>query len=140
MWFNPLMEWLLKSPLQRLISGNTMIIYFKGQKSGSEYHTPVGYLQTDDTLLTVSSRDRTWWRNLRCGAPVSVLMKGKKLPAHACAIEDEEGVAEGLKAFIKYNPRMAGAFKVNVGADGQPEQVSLQQAVSKHVIVRSTLD
>jgi hypothetical protein len=139
MWFNPLMEWLLKSPLHRLISGNTMIIYFKGLKSGLEYHTPVGYLQMDDTLLTVSSKDRTWWRNLRCGAPVSVLMKGKMLPAQACAFEDEEGVEEGMIAFIKYNPRMAGAFKVNVGADGQPEPVSLQQAVSTRVIVRTTL-
>jgi hypothetical protein len=67
-------------------------------------------------------------------------MKGKRIPAYACAFEDEASVAEGLKAFIKENPRMAGAFKVNIGADGQLEAESLHQAVSTRVIVRTTLD
>jgi hypothetical protein len=140
MWFNPLMEWLLKSPLHGMLSGNTMIVYFKGQKSGKDYHVPVGYLRMDTTLLTVSSKQRTWWRNLRCGAAVTVLMKGKMVPAHACAFEDDASVAECLKAFIQENPRMAGAFKVSIGADGQPEAESLHQAVSTRVIVRTTLD
>jgi hypothetical protein len=140
MWFNPLMEWLLKSPLHGMLSGNTMIIYFKGQKSGKDYHVPTGYLRVDNTLLTVSSKQRTWWRNFRCGAAVTVLLKGKMLPAHACAFEDDASVTEGLKAYIKENPRMASAFKVSVGADGQPEPESLQQAVSERVIVSTTLE
>jgi hypothetical protein len=140
MWFNPLMEWLLKSPLHGMLSGNTIIIYFKGQKSGKDYHVPIGYLQVDNTLLTVSSKQRTWWRNMRCDAPVKILMKGKMLPAHACAFEDDVSVAEGLKAFMKENPRMASAFKVDVDADGQLENNSLKQAVKERVIVRTTLD
>jgi len=140
MWFNPLMEWLLKSPLNGMLSANTMIIYFKGQKSGKDYHIPVNYLRIDNTLMTVSSKQRTWWRNLRCGAAAMVLLKGKMLSAHACAFEDDANVAEGLKAFIKENPRMAGVFKVNVGADGQLEKESLQQAVSERVIVRTIIE
>jgi hypothetical protein len=140
MWFNPLMEWLLKSPLHGIISGNTMIIYFKGQKSGKGYHVPVGYLRNDNTLLTVSSKERTWWRNLRCGTAVTVLMRGRMLSAHGCAFEDDANVAEGLKAYIKENPRMAGVFKLNVGSDGQIETESLHAAVSKRIIVRTTLD
>jgi hypothetical protein len=140
MWFNPFMEWLLKSPLHGMLSGNTMIVYFKGQKSGRNYHVPVGYLCMGNTLLTVSSRQRTWWRNLRCGAAITVLMKGKMVPAHACAIEDDAGVAQGLKAFLKENPRVASVLKVSVGVDGQPETESLQQAVKESVIVRTTLD
>jgi hypothetical protein len=140
MWFNPLMEWLLKSPLHGMLSGNTMIVYFKGCKSGKDYHVPVGYLRVDNMLLTVSSRQRTWWRNMCSGAEVTVLLKGKMLPAHAQAVEDDPGVAEGLKAFIKENPRMANILKVNVGADGQPETESLQQAVNQRVIVRTILE
>jgi hypothetical protein len=140
MWFNPFMEWLLKSPWHGLISGNTMIIYFKGQKSGKDYHVPVNYLHVDHTLLTVSSKERTWWRNLRCGAAVTVLLRGTKVSAHACTVEDEPGITESLKTLIEKNPRMAGVFKVTMGADGQPENESLHQAVSKRVIVRTTLD
>jgi F420H(2)-dependent quinone reductase len=140
MWFNPLMEWLLKSPLHGMLSGNTMIIYYNGQKSGKDYHVPIGYLQVDNTLLTVSLKQRTWWRNLRCNAPVKILVKRKMLPAHACAFEDDASIADGLKTFIKENPRMASALKVDVGADGEPANDSLQRAVSEHVIVRTTPD
>ena len=59
MWFNPIMEWVLKSPLQGMLSGNTMIVHFTGRKSGKEYHLLVGYLIINDTLLTVSYKRRT---------------------------------------------------------------------------------
>jgi hypothetical protein len=139
MWFNPLMEWLLKSPLHGMLSGNTMIVYYKGCKSGKAYHLPVGYLRANNTLLTVSYKRRTWWRNMCSGADVMVLLKGKRLPAYAQVIEDDAGVAEGLRAFISENPRFAGLFKVNVGADGQLDPVGLQQAASMRVIMRTSL-
>jgi len=137
MWFNPIMEWLLKSPLHAMLSGNTMIVYFKGRKSGKAYHVPVGYLRVNDTLLTVSSRQRTWWRNLRGGAAVTILLKGKLISADAQAVEDDLGVAEGLRAFIGENPRMARIFKVNLTDHGQPEPESLEQAIRARVIVRT---
>ncbi len=140
MWFNPFMEWILKSPLHGMVSGNTMIIYFNGCKSGKPYHVPVGYLRVDNNLLTVSYRARTWWRNLCDGAAVKVLLRGQLLTAHAQAVQDDPGVEHGLRAFIKENPRFAGGFKVRVGADGQLDKVSLQQAVKTHVIVRTTLE
>jgi hypothetical protein len=62
------------------------------------------------------------------------------LPAHACAFEDDASVAEGLKAYMKENPRMASVFKVDVSADGQPDNESLRQAVRQRVIVRTTLE
>jgi deazaflavin-dependent oxidoreductase (nitroreductase family) len=134
------MEWLLKSPLHGLISGNTMIVHFKGCKSGKAYHVPVGYLSQNNALLTVSYRERTWWRNLCGGAAVTVLLKGKLLPAHAQVIEDDSGVADGLRAFIRENPRFAGVFKVDMGIDDQLDPVSLQQAASNRVIVRTTFE
>jgi hypothetical protein len=137
MWFNPIMEWLLKSPLHDMLSGNTMIVYFKGRKSGKTYHLPVGYLRVNDTLLTVSSKQRTWWRNLRGGADVSILLQGKMIPAHSQTVEDDQGVAEGLKEFIGENPHAARIFKVNLSAYGQPEPESLKQAARERVIVKT---
>jgi deazaflavin-dependent oxidoreductase (nitroreductase family) len=135
MWFNPIIEWLLKSPLQRMISGNTMLIHYTGRKSGKIYHLPVSYLRVNDKLLTISSKQRTWWRNFRGGAAVTVLLKGKMVPAHAQVVEDDQGVAEGLTAFIGGNPQTARMFGVNLGADGQLETESLNQATKGRVIV-----
>jgi deazaflavin-dependent oxidoreductase (nitroreductase family) len=139
MWYNPIMEWVLKSPLHGMLSGNTMIVYFIGRKSGKAYHVPVGYLHKNDSLLTVSSKQRTWWRNLRGGADVTILLKGKLVSAHAQVAEDNQGVAEGLKDFIGENQQAARIFGVKLGVNGQLEPESLQQATRERVIVRTSL-
>jgi hypothetical protein len=139
MWTNNITEWLLKSPLQRLFSGNTMIIYYTGRRSGKAYHLPIGYLHMNDSLLTVSFKRRTWWRNLRGGAAVTLFLQGKMVPAQAKVMEDDPGVAEGLRAYIGQNPQAARMLGIKMNANGQPEPESLQQAVIDRVIVRTNL-
>jgi hypothetical protein len=68
MWYNPLLTWLLRSPLHGLVSNNTLLTTVIGCKSGSNITLPVNYVDMGEELLTVSFRRRTWWRNLRGGA------------------------------------------------------------------------
>jgi hypothetical protein len=128
MWYNSITIWLLHSPLHGMFSGNTMVVRYTGRKSGKTYHLPVDYLRVGETLLTVSYKNRTWWRNLRGGAPVSIYLQGKDMRAHSVVIEDEQGVIEGLKEFIIGKRIAARMIGVRLGADGQPEQESLKQA------------
>lgn len=139
MWFNPIMEWLLKSPFHSLISGNTMILYYTGCKSGKAYHTPVGYQRVDNNLLTTSWKNRTWWRNLRDGCDVKVLLKGMLVEAHAQVFEDKATVAEGLKQFIGGNPRVARIFKIALRENGELDQASLEGAASDRVLIQTIL-
>jgi hypothetical protein len=139
MWFNPIMEWLLKSPFHRLISGSTMIIYFIGRKSGKAYHTPIGYQRSGDTLFTVSSKDRTWWRNFKEGGDARLLLQGQLVNGDVHAFEDENSVIEGLRQFIGGNPRGARMFKVGIQADGQLDPVSLEKAAQDRVFIRTIL-
>jgi F420H(2)-dependent quinone reductase len=139
MWFNPFMEWILKSPLHTVMSGNTMILYYNGCKSGKAYHTPVGYQRTGDTLLTTSWKDRTWWKNFRDACEVKVLLQGNLLKVEAQVFEDEASVAEGLRQFMSANPRAAGLFKIHLDRQGQPDPESLQKAARLRVIIRTTL-
>jgi hypothetical protein len=44
--YNPIVSWLLRSPLQGLMSSSTMLITFAGRKSGKTYTTPVNYVGT----------------------------------------------------------------------------------------------
>jgi hypothetical protein len=131
MWYNSIMVWLLQSPL------HGMVINYSGRKSGKNYHLPVSYFRVGENLLTVSYKRRTWWRNLRGGVPVSLHLQGKDIKGQAEVVEDEQGVVEGLKAFISGNPRAAHMFGVKFSEDNQPEPESLQQAAKGHVIVRT---
>jgi hypothetical protein len=63
MWYNPIMLWLLRSPLHGMLSGNTLVITYTGRKSGKVFSTPVNYVRDVEVLWTVSYRRRTWWRN-----------------------------------------------------------------------------
>ncbi|OGO64427.1 MAG: hypothetical protein A2030_00580 [Chloroflexi bacterium RBG_19FT_COMBO_50_10] len=139
MWFNTITIWLLHSPLHGMFSGNTMVVSFTGRKSGKTYRVPVGYLRVGVTLLTVSFKRRTWWRNLRGGAPVTLRLQGKDVTAQAEVVEDEQGVVEGLKDFIGENPQARRIFGVRLGADGQLESESLQRAARDRVIVHTTM-
>ncbi len=139
MWFNPIMEWLLKSPFHRLISKNTMIFYYTGCKSGKAYHTPVGYQRVRDTLLTTSWKDRTWWKNFRQGCNVKILLEGKLVQGQSEVFEDDATVAEGLSQFIAANPRAARMFQVEMDKDGEPQPESLLNAARARVFIRTYL-
>jgi deazaflavin-dependent oxidoreductase (nitroreductase family) len=139
MWYNTLMVWLLRSPLHGLLSGNTMVINYTGRKSGKAYRLPVSYLRLDDTLLTISFKNRTWWRNLRGGASVTVHLQGKDVSARAEVVEDDQAVVDGLRAFIGKSQPAARMLGVNLDESRQPEPESLHQAAKLRVIVLTKL-
>lgn len=139
MWFNPIMEWILKSPFHSLISSNTMIIYYTGCKSGKSYHTPVGYQRINNTLLTTSWKNRTWWKNFRDACDVKLHLKGRLVEAKMQVFEDKATVADGLQKFIGSNPRTARMFKVDLQENGEPDPLSLQKAASERVLIYTML-
>ena len=85
---NDFVTFFLHTPLHVFL-GNTLLITVTGCKTGRKYSTPVGFYREDDTLWVISSRDRTWWRNVKDGANVSFLWKGKTVEAFANAELDE---------------------------------------------------
>jgi hypothetical protein len=116
-----------------------MVVSYIGRKSGKTYHTPVDYSRSGDTLLTISYKRRTWWRNMRGGVPVTIRLKGKDVHGQAEVVEDDQGVMEGFKDFYGGDPRTARLFGVKPGVDGQLDPESLRQAASELVIVHTTL-
>ena len=63
--YNPIIILLLCSPLHSLIDKSMMLITLTGRKSGKKYTFPVSYVRDGDTLLMISQREHTWWKNLR---------------------------------------------------------------------------
>jgi len=133
--FNPLMILLLRSPLHILASKNTLLITFTGLKSGKSYTTPVNYALDGDIIYIVSQRDRTWWRNLRGSAEVSLHLLDRNLAATGEVIEDHENVVKQLTDYLKKVPQYARYFKVRFDPEGQPNPEDVAQASRDRIMI-----
>ncbi len=83
----------LRSPLHRIASGGVALITVTGRRTGREYTFPVQYERSGDRVkIVVGWPDRkVWWRNLREGGRVRLLIAGEELEGHAVAHGDERG-------------------------------------------------
>jgi deazaflavin-dependent oxidoreductase (nitroreductase family) len=139
MWYNPLMIWLLRSPFHGVIDKGIMLVRVTGRKSGKVFSTPVNYLRDRDILWVISLRDRTWWRNLKGGAPVSVLLAGREYKGRGEAIVDEKTVAESLVAYFRKAPQYAKYFKVSLDPSGRPDPIDCMRAAQERVMIKIEL-
>lgn len=137
MWFNPLMAAILRSPLHGMLSRNTMLITVRGRKTGRPVTTPVNYVRQGNDLLTVSFRSRTWWRNLRGGAPVELLLEGARRSATASVEESEADVSRALGELVKQVPAFARPLGIDLDAERRPRPADLARAAQQRVIIRT---
>lgn len=93
---NPMMKWLLKSPLHFFVSKQYMLITVIGRKTGNPYLIPVQYAQQDHTLRIITSRDYTWWKNLEGGTQVDLRLCGQSLTGEAEISFDHDDIRDSL--------------------------------------------
>ena len=129
------MIWLLRSPMHKIASKNTLLITFIGQKSGKKYTTPVNYVINDNTILITTLRSRSWWRNLQGCVPISIRLKGQDMETYEDVIVDDENVTKQLMVYLQKVPQYAGYFKVNLDPDGHPNLEDVTEAARDRVIV-----
>ena len=103
---NDFVTFFLRTPLHVFL-GNTMLITITGHKTGRKYSTHVSFYREGDYLWVMTSRDRTWWRNLRSGANVSLVLQGKTVNAFAKAELDEKAVETQMFEYIRQVPLAA---------------------------------
>ena len=138
MWYNPIMMWLLRSPLHGMLSGSTMIITYTGRKSGKTIRTPVNYVRDGDVLWTISFRQRTWWRSLH-DSPVTLRIQGKDVTGVATAITDQQEVTDCLLVYLRKARQVAKYIGVALDASGQPRPQDVAETAKTRVMVRVQL-
>jgi len=108
---NPMMKWLLKSPFHGFVSNMYMLITFTGRKSGTVYTTPVQYKHEGNKVYVITSQGYTWWKNLRGGADVQLLIQKKLYTGHATTIEDTAQIIDHFgKVYPKMRPEKRAEF------------------------------
>lgn len=112
-----------------------MAITVTGVKTGRDFTFPVQFVRDGDTIWVLPGHpeSKTWWRNLRSGAPVRLHLEGVDVGGTAVAISgdtDPEEAVRGLRAYLRRTP--AAARAVGVAADASDEEL---RAAAEHAVV-----
>jgi len=117
-----------------MISKSILLITFTGRKSGKTYTTPVSYSQNDGQVTIFTHAD--WWKNLRGGAAVKLLIRGQELQGQAEPIaEDKQAVAAGLIEHLRKVPSDARYYDVTFDEHKNPRAEEVEKAVQTVVMV-----
>jgi deazaflavin-dependent oxidoreductase (nitroreductase family) len=129
------MSWVLRSPLHGLLSKGMLLITVTGRKTGKKYTTPVGYYRAGEDLWVLTSRDRTWWRNLRGGAKVDLLLRRDPVTAFAEPALDQKTVENQLCEYLRQMPQAAKGLGIRVHG-GQANAKDIQHVASQRLFVK----
>lgn len=131
---NRIIKAILRSPLHGLLSGQMMLVTFNGRKTGKQYTTPVTQIRDGDGYRFFTSYG--WWKNLRGGAPVTLLVRRQPLDGTATVHEDRETVLREARAYLAANG-LKSAWKIGLQLDTkrEPSDAELSEKLQNHVLV-----
>ncbi|MGW2221531.1 nitroreductase/quinone reductase family protein [Nonomuraea sp. NPDC001684] len=123
---NPIVGWLLRTPLHDLLSRRVMLLTVTGRRSGAAIRLPVQYERQGDTLTVTSRPSRLWWRNLEGGAPVRITLDGVPREGHAEVgrapagpVTGGSGTSTAMLATVVVTVRLTTAAPAPAGAPAQ---------------------
>lgn len=132
---NDFMAWVLRSPFHSLLSREMLLITVTGRKTGKKYTTPVGYFEEDGCFWVLTSRDRTWWRNLSGKSRVLLLLKNKPVSAVAELVTNERAVVFWMHEYLRHMPRSARPLGIRIN-DGIANAEDVAQIAKSRLFVR----
>jgi hypothetical protein len=133
---NPVVKFVLTSPLHGLMSGNTVLLEFKGRKSGNIYTTPVSYHESRGRLQCFTEKTNKWWHNLRHGDEVNLTLRGDNLVGKPRVLADgSDEMQSALRDLLLASPRDASHAGVRFDAQGQPLATDIAEASERLVLI-----
>jgi hypothetical protein len=89
---NPILRFLLRTPLMGAARKHLMVVSFSGRKTGRRYTIPLSAHRIDTDLYALTSAP--WQRNFRDGASAEVYHDGKTTTMHGELLQDRSVVAD----------------------------------------------
>jgi hypothetical protein len=141
---NPIMRQLLRGPAGHRLSRHLALIRYSGRRTGRIYQLPVQYARSGNRIwiLPGSPEHKTWWRNLRGGADVDLVLAGHDIHGRATVIDAsrQPEFAEGLTAYLRAVPQARRAFGLPKHVRPSLADTELRQISDSAVLVRVDLD
>jgi len=135
---NDFMAWVLRSPFHGMLSNGMMLITITGRKTGKKYTTPVGYYREGENLWVITSRERTWWKNLQGGAQVQLLLKHNPVTAQADVDLDEKSVEARMVEYLRHVPQAAKPMGIRMES-GNPNVEDITRTAKDRLFVKISL-
>ena len=132
---NDFMSWILRSPMHGILSSGMMLITVTRRKTGKKYTLPVGYFRENGYLWVLTSRDRTWWKNLNCGAEVMLLFQGKPVNAFARPELDPKSVEARMVDYLTQVPRAAKPMGIRM-ENGNANAEDIARTAMERLFIR----
>ena len=89
---NPILRFVLRTPLSGPVRKQLMVLSFAGRKSGRQYAVPVSAHRIDNDLYALTGAPWKW--NFRDGGAAQVLLDGKTTTMRGQLIQDRPVVAD----------------------------------------------
>jgi deazaflavin-dependent oxidoreductase (nitroreductase family) len=135
---NDFMAWVLRSRFHGMLSNGMMLITIAGRKTGKTYTTPVGYYEESGYLWVITSRERTWWKNLQGGAKVNLLLRRKPVQGEADTELDEKSVEARMVEYLRHVPQAAKPMGIRV-ENKSPNAEDIARTAKERLFVRIKL-
>ena len=137
---NPLVVFILRSPLHFLASKNLIFITFQGRKSKKTFNIPVSYHREGNDLIALTLKQNLWWKNLRMLNRTHITLLGKKEYVELRIIDqDTQFIKEKMRELIIEKPIDAYFAKVKLDNNKLPIEEDLIEASQKHIVLKFTL-
>lgn len=132
---NPVLGFLLKTPLAGSMRDQIMVLNFKGRKSGRQFTIPVSAHKVDGDLYAMAGAP--WKNNFRGGADAEVLHAGKTTKMRGEIVSDA-AVVPGLfhRCAQNYGPKRAQRMMGLSFRDNQiPTVEDFAEAIAREKLV-----
>jgi len=133
---NPIVRFLLKSPIHFFWSKSLLLITFTGRRSGKQFTTPVRFVISGEIVRCFTSSENQWWRNLRGGSNVVLRIEGREAPYHAVAVENDPAETEKwLVYYLAKFPQDAAYHDIRLNKDKSLDTTSLKKASRNAIVI-----
>ena len=137
---NPLVVFILRSPLHFLASKNLIFITFQGRKSKKTFNIPVSYHREGNNLIALTLKQNLWWKNLKMLNRTQITLLGKKEDVGITIVDqDTQFIKEKMRELIIEKPIDAYFAKVKLDNNKLPVEEDLVEASHKHIVLKFTL-
>jgi len=127
---NSFVNTILNSPLHALMSEHSLAVHYMGRESGRQASFPAYYYQSGDSYYILVEKNEDWWRSLKGGAIVKVIIKGSEHRGWAEAVQDESKLKVILGKLLENIPELQTELDVHPGdssaLDEKEQQIILQ--------------
>ena len=139
---NPLISWILRSPLHFVLSRDLMLLTVTGRRTGRRYVIPLGYQRSGEWIMVLVSKARrkNWWRNYLEPAPVEMRVRGRELRGEAKVVAGgSEEFRRTMESTFRRLPFLGRQFGISYDRRGGLTDEQLQTLSENGAMVKIRL-